>query len=150
MINITRTDSDNNDFITLIKSLDAYLATTDGDEHAFYSQYNKLDKIKHVIVVYDDETPIGCGAIKVFEPETMEVKRMYVAPEGRNKGTASQILGELEKWAAELGATRCILETGKRQTEAVAFYKKNNYQITANYGQYEGVANSICFEKVLG
>jgi putative acetyltransferase len=149
MINITKTDSDNNDFITLVKSLDAYLAITDGDEHAFYSQYNKLDKIKHVIVVYDDETPIGCGAIKVYEPDAMEVKRMYVAPEGRNKGIASQILGELEKWASELGATRCILETGKRQTEAVAFYKKNNYQVIANYGQYEGVANSVCFEKLL-
>jgi putative acetyltransferase len=149
MINITRTDSDNSDFITLVKSLDVSLATTDGDEHAFYSQYNKLDKIKHVIVVYEDETPIGCGAIKVYEPDTMEVKRMYVAPAGRNKGIASQILGELEKWAAELGATRCILETGKRQTEAVAFYNKNDYQVIANYGQYEGVANSVCFEKVL-
>jgi putative acetyltransferase len=149
MIDITRTDSDNSDFITLVKSLDAYLATTDGDEHAFYSQYNKLDKIKHVIVVYDDEIPVGCGAIKAFGSDTMEVKRMYVAPEGRNKGIASQILGELEKWTVELGATRCILETGKRQTEAVAFYNKNDYQVIANYGQYEGVANSVCFEKVL-
>ncbi|WAC14203.1 GNAT family N-acetyltransferase [Dyadobacter pollutisoli] len=149
MINIIRTDSDNNDFITLVKSLDAYLAITDGEDHAFYSQYNKLDKIRHVVILYEDGTPIGCGAIKAYGPDAMEVKRMYVAPEGRNRGIASQILTELEKWAAELGYTRCILETGKRQTEAVALYKKNNYQVTANYGQYEGVENSVCFEKVL-
>jgi GNAT superfamily N-acetyltransferase len=149
MINITRTDSDNNDFIMLIKSLDAYLAITDGDEHAFYSQYNKLDEIRHVVIIYEGGTSIGCGAIKAFAPGTMEVKRMFVAPEGRNKGIASKMLVELEQWAAELGARRCILETGKRQTEAIALYKKNNYQVIANYGQYEGVANSVCFEKLL-
>lgn len=149
MIKIIRTDSDNNDFVTLVKSLDAYLAITDGDDHAFYSQYNKLDKIRHVVIIYEDESPIGCGAIKAYGSDAMEVKRMYVAPEGRNKGIASKMLFELEQWAAELGCARCVLETGKRQTEAIALYKKNNYQVIANYGQYEGVENSVCFEKVL-
>ena len=40
-----------------------------------------------------------------------------------------------------------ILETGKRQIEAVNFYKKNGYDITANYGQYIGMDNSLCFKK---
>ena len=74
---------------------------------------------------------------------------MYVHPDFRGKKIATAILEDLEKWSKELGYQKCILETGKRQTEAVAFYSKLNYQITPNFGQYKDVENSVCFEKVL-
>jgi GNAT superfamily N-acetyltransferase len=74
---------------------------------------------------------------------------MYVSPQNRKKGIASMILSELEKWASELSASKCILETGKRQYEAVGLYKKSGYQLIPNYGQYAGVENSLCFEKDL-
>lgn len=149
MLYLKRTNSDDPDFVALVRLLDADLAIRDGEEHAFYAQYNKLDKIKHVVLAYEDEKALGCGAIKEFEPGTMEVKRMYVLPEGRNKGIASQVLAELEEWARELSYTRCILETGLKQPEAIRLYKKNSYQLIPNYGQYAGVENSVCFEKVL-
>lgn len=57
------------------------------------------------------------------------------------------ILAELEGWAAELSFRKCILETGKKQPEAIELYKSNEYQLIANYGQYIGVENSVCFEK---
>ena len=44
---------------------------------------------------------------------------------------------------------RCILETGKKQPEAVALYTKAGYTTIQNYGQYQTVDNSVCFEKVL-
>jgi putative acetyltransferase len=144
-----RTDSTNPDFTALVKHLDVYLAKMDGDEHAFYAQYNKVDLIKHVVILYENKIPIGCGAIKAYDTKSMEIKRMYTAPEGRKKGAATQILGELEKWAAELGYESCILETGKRQIEAISLYQKLGYQPIPNYGQYVGVENSICFEKKL-
>jgi len=77
----------------------------------------------------------------------MEVKRMFTSETSRGKGIASKILQELELWTAELNYKKCILETGLRQTDAVHFYKKNNYQQIDNYGQYIGIENSICFEK---
>ncbi|WP_204356533.1 GNAT family N-acetyltransferase [Arcticibacterium luteifluviistationis] len=150
MITITRTTSDNLDFINLVAALDKELAIIDGDDHAFYSQYNKLDKIQHAIVAYKDELPVGCGAIKQFDSNSMEVKRMFVNPNGRNMGVATTILKDLENWAKELGYKKCLLETGKRQEDAVALYTKNAYDLIPNYGQYEGVENSVCFEKVLG
>jgi GNAT superfamily N-acetyltransferase len=119
MINIIRTDSANPDFIQLIKYLDADLAKRDGDDHSFYAQYNKIDKIKHTVVLYEDGKAIACGAIKEFNPTTMEVKRMYTLPESRGKGIASTILKELETWAAEMKYEKCVLETGKKQPEAV-------------------------------
>lgn len=149
MINLRRTDSDDPDFKTLVKLLDADLAIRDGADHGFYSQFNKIDKIRHAVVCYENGQPIGCGAIKAFSDEAMEVKRMYVSPEGRNKGIATRVLTELEAWAFEMGYPKCVLETGKRQPEAIALYEKNGYRRTENYGQYVGVENSVCFEKVL-
>lgn len=149
MITLIRTNSDNPDFIALVRLLDADLAERDGQEHAFYDQFNKITNIKHAIVAYKDELPIGCGAIKEQEPNVMEVKRMYVVPAHRGDGVASKILLALEQWASELSYAKCVLETGKRQPEAIALYTKNNYQPIANYGQYIGIENSLCFEKVI-
>lgn len=147
MINIIRTSSDNHDFIELVKLLDAELEKVDGEDHSFYAQFNKIDKIKYVVLAYENNIPSGCGAIKEFSPNTVEIKRMYVSPERRKKGIATNILSELENWASELSYTRCILETGKRQPEAIGLYKLNGYKLIPNYGQYAGVENSLCFEK---
>jgi GNAT superfamily N-acetyltransferase len=149
MIKIKRTDSNDQDFIELVKYLDADLAQRDGSEHFYYAQFNKIDKIKYCIVAYENDNPISCGAIKEFAPNIMEVKRMYTIPGSRGKGIATKILTELEKWATELFYEKCILETGKRQSEAVALYKKNGYKLIPNYGQYAGIENSLCFEKEL-
>jgi putative acetyltransferase len=149
MINTIRTRSDNPDFIALVRLLDAYLSEKDGDDHSFYAQFNKIDLIKHVVVAYNNGTPVGCGAIKEYTPDTMEVKRMYTQPDFRGKGVATTILAELERWTTELSYQKCVLETGKKQTEAIGLYRKNKYEIIPNYGQYAGVEDSVCFEKNL-
>ena len=145
----TRTNSDNQDFQKLVEALDIDLKIRDGDDNFFYAQFNKITAIKHAIVAYDGDFPVGCGAIKHYADDTMEVKRMYVLPEKRGHGIAASILSELEFWAKEVDYTRCVLETGLKQPEAIALYKKSGYQIIPNYGQYEGIANSVCFEKIL-
>jgi GNAT superfamily N-acetyltransferase len=147
MIKIVRTNSDDRDFIKLVKELDDFLAELDGEEHAFYNQLNKIDKLKHVLVAYENNKPVGCGAIREYSPEKMEVKRMYTLPEHRGKGIATKILTELETWASELSYSKCVLETGKRQPEAIGLYKKNGYKIIPNYGKYAQMDNSVCFEK---
>lgn len=149
MIQIIRTDSDNRDFIELVKHLDAELAERDGNDHSFYAQFNKIDKIKFAVVAYENTKPLGCGAMKEFAPNAMEIKRMFVYPENRGKGIATKILSELENWATELSFEKCVLETGKRQPEAIRLYEKNGYNRIPNYGQYAGVENSLCFEKAL-
>ncbi len=149
MSTLRRTNSDDLDFQKLVIELDKVLAVLDGDDHSFYAQYNKLNAIKHVVVLYENDKPIGCGAIKEYDEHTMEVKRMFVDPTQRGKGLATVVLLELEKWAKELGYKKCILETGKKQTDAVRLYEKNNYLLMENYGQYAGVEYSLCFEKKL-
>ncbi|MCP4975479.1 MAG: GNAT family N-acetyltransferase [Maribacter sp.] len=147
MIEIVRTSSENQDFIALVAKLDADLAVRDGDDHAFYHQFNNIDVIKHGIVLYENQEPVGCGAIKEFDSKSMEIKRMYTTPKNRGKGFATRILSELEKWTEELFFERCVLETGKRQPEAIKLYTKNGYNKIANFGPYNGIENSVCFEK---
>lgn len=149
MIKTLRTNSSNKDFVHLVQSLNDYLKVIDGNEHDFYSQYNGLDDLKHVIVVYLNNVPAGCGAFKAYDENSVEIKRMYTNPEFRGQGIATKVLLELEKWAKEEGFKTCILETGKRQAEAVSFYKMMKYTITSNYGQYININNSLCFKKIL-
>ncbi|WP_026711309.1 GNAT family N-acetyltransferase [Flavobacterium filum] len=149
MYSIIKTNSDNKAFQQLVIELDKELAIRDGDEHAFYDQFNKITTIKHVIVVFEKEIAVGCGALKEYDTNTMEIKRMYVPLDKRGKGIASMILKVLESWAKEMGYSKCILETGVNQPEAIGLYKKNLFTVIPNYGQYTGIENSVCFEKVL-
>jgi GNAT superfamily N-acetyltransferase len=148
-IKLIRTDSDDRAFRSLVKLLDEDLSERDGDEHSFFAQYNKLDKIFHVVVAYQDQIPAGCGAFKEYKAGIAEIKRMYVHPSFRRKGVAGKILTELECWAGELNFTHCILETGIRQPEAINLYHNLHYNYIPNYGQYAGVESSVCMEKSL-
>jgi putative acetyltransferase len=142
-----KTTSNNPDFHLLVAQLNAHFAPLNGEKDDFYAQYNKVDALKHVIVVYHNDMPVGCGAIKAFSDKTMEIKRMYVKPEQRGQGIASAILTELENWAKTLGYSETILETLKNQEDVVRMYAKNGYQVMPNYGQYAGVESSICMNK---
>lgn len=147
MTTLKRTTATNPDFVALVSQLDAELAIRDGDDHDFYHQFNGLEHIKYVVLVYENDIAIGCGAIKKFTDTSIEVKRMFVDLEHRGKGVAVSILNELEAWAKELGYKFCILETGINQPEAIRLYTKTGYKSIENYGQYAGVSTSYCFQK---
>lgn len=146
---IKRTDSSNKDFQNLVQLLDADLAIRNGEDHAFYDQFNKIDAIKNCIVIYVDEIPAACGAFKKFDEETVEIKRMYTNLDFRKKGLATTIVKELEIWAKELNYTKAVLESSLEQNEALSVYEKSGYTRIPNYGQYIGIDKSVCYEKVL-
>ena len=147
MTTILRASSDNPDFQVLVALLDEDLRARDGDDHSFYSQFNKVENIRNVIVCYIDNEPIGCGALKEYDEKKVEIKRMFVRPGHRGNGIGLAILKELESWASELNYPECILETGKRQPEAIRLYQKAGYKMIKNYGPYENDANSVCMTK---
>ena len=150
MTRIERVNSDDKNFRELVHLLDKDLANRDGKDAPFFAQYNKIDSIKYVVVAYFNNEPAGCGAIKNYDPDTMEVKRMYVKPEYRGNGIARVVLADLEKWTAELGFTFCILETGKKMQEAIGLYESSGYHYIPNYGQYAEVHTSVCLKKRVG
>ena len=87
--------------------------------------------------------------VDIIDDKTVEIKRMFVKEEYRGTKTASSILKSLENWASEKGFTKCVLETGNRQVEAIKFYKKAGYKSIPNYGQYTHMEDSNCFEKLV-
>ena len=148
-IRLIRTDSSHADFLPLVELLNADLAIRDGDDHDFYQQFNGVESLKNVVVAYENDIPVGCGAFKEFKNDTIEIKRMYTKLEARGKGLATIVLLELEAWAKELNYNSSILETGIKQPEAIALYKKNLYSPVPNYEQYAGVDTSVCFKKLI-
>jgi GNAT superfamily N-acetyltransferase len=149
MTSLKRTNSDDIDFKNLVVLLDQDLKIRDGEDHSFYNQFNKTDTIKHVIVFYENDIAVGCGAFREKETGIVEIKRMFVHPDYRKKGIASALLVALELWAAEVSYTHTILETGKNHPEAINLYQKLGYTIIPNYPPYEKMDNSVCMKKTL-
>ena len=147
---IKRTSEEDADFLSLVKLLDVELAERDGDEHAFYAQFNEPVGLSGVVVGYRDGEPVGCGAFKKYDENSVEIKRMYVRPDRRGMRIAAEVLTDLESWANELGFKEYILETGFKQPEAITLYKRSGYDVIPNYGQYENVENSVCMKKSIG
>ncbi len=103
--------------------------------------------------------PVGCGALRYLReadlvrelgPRVGELKRMYVAPEVRGQGVGRSLLARLEEEARALGLTRLVLETGTRQSAALALYTRAGFAAIPPYGEYvASAATSRCFAKAL-
>lgn len=146
MISIKRTNSKNQDFKKLVRLLDSDLAGRDGEDHPL-AQFNTIDDIKRVVLAYEHNEPMGCGAMSQYAPTTTEIKRMYVRPEVRGKRVAARILSELEHWAQEMGHSKCILFMGVNQPEARRLYERNGYIPIKNYGTLADIPDSLCYAK---
>jgi DNA-binding MarR family transcriptional regulator/GNAT superfamily N-acetyltransferase len=80
-----------------------------------------------------DGKPVGCGALRMIDAATAEIKRMWVAPSARGFGVASRILRKLEAIAADLGATTVCLDTNRSLKEAQSLYRREGYSEIARF-----------------
>jgi GNAT superfamily N-acetyltransferase len=102
------------------------------------------------LVIYREETPVGCGALRLLDAETAELKRMYVSPTLRGKGLGRRLVAALEAEARALGVRRLVLETGVRQATALALYRATGFHPIPLYGEYRlSPETSVCFGKDL-
>lgn len=101
------------------------------------------------LVARDGGRAVGCGAIRLLDVTTAEVKRMYVEPSQRGKGVGMAVLARLEAAAAELGARRLVLETGTHSPEALALYARAGFTQIDCWGEYATSPTSVCLEKKL-
>ena len=111
------------------------------------------------LVARVNERPVGCGALRRLREESLiselgphvgELKRMYVARELRGQGIGRALLARLEIEARSLGLAQLVLETGIRQTEALALYERAGFTGIPPYGEYAASADtSVCLSKRL-
>lgn len=148
---IVHTDGQDIDFIELCRLLDDYLNNIVGGEkqRSQYVQYNTLDDIHDVILIYDNNIPVACASFKAYDQYIAEVKRVFVRKEYRGQGLSKQIMSTLEERAKAKGFSKLILETGVPLIEAMSLYYKIGYKRIENYGQYKDMKDSICMEKMI-
>ena len=101
------------------------------------------------VVGYLDIEPVAMGGVRSLGDGTVEVKRMFVVPECRGRGLSRVVLARLEELAAELGATRVVLETGLKQPEAMALYASFGYDRIDGFGHYRDEPLSASYGKLL-
>lgn len=150
MIRLKRTSYDDPDFGSLIKLLNKDLLMRYPETQQHYAPLNVIKQNANVVIAYVDGEAAGCGCYRDAAGEsTVEIKRMYVREENRGQGIAHAVLRELEAWALEEGKTEAILETGPRNHEALALYRKLGYAQIENYEPYVNMKESICMGKSL-
>ena len=144
-----RTDGKNKDFIENCRLLDMDLDRRVGKEikRDKYTQFNQLDEINEAIVVYEGNKAIGGGAIRRYNDETVELKRVFIHTEYQGQGIGSKLVSLLIEWSIELGYKRMILETGELLAESCAVYRKLGFKVIPNYGPYVNMPESLCMDK---
>lgn len=74
-----------------------------------------------------DGEPVGCVGARALATGDVEVKRLFVVPAGRGRGTAQRLLGAVERWASGRRARRVVLDTAADLVAAVGLYQRAGF-----------------------
>lgn len=134
------------DFLLLSNELDEYLNGAIGGEEKRekYKGFNHLDTMDYVIIAYEESKPVGCGALRKYSEESMEIKRVFVREAYRKNGVAAEIMERLISKAREQGYQNMILETGEFLPASVRLYTRFGFKKIQNYGAYINMEESLC------
>jgi len=136
-------------FRSLITELDRELRSETSAHDEIFITHNIVPDHVHVVLALLGEQAVGCACLRALNKEAVELKRMFVLPEHRGKGLSRRILEDLELWAKEMKYRAIRLETGHFLKAAHSLYRSSGFRTIENYGPYKGIAESLCFEKVL-
>jgi GNAT superfamily N-acetyltransferase len=147
-VTITLEHADTADAVTLITELENILAPNYPVESRHGLNVERLiAEAVAFFVIRSDETPAGCGGIKLFGAEYGELKRMYVRPQFRGAGLAKLLIDHLGAYACRQGVALLRLETGIHQKEAIGLYERMGFQRISPFGPYKPDPLSLCYEK---
>lgn len=146
---LKQTDYGNPDFLLLCGELDIFLNLAIGGEEKRekYKQFNHPDTMDFVVLAYDGDNPVGCGALRRYNEEEIEVKRLFVRESHRGAHIGALILEKLIAEAKQMSYKRMILETGVFLSLSVRLYERYGFEKTANYGVYQNMPESLCMSR---
>jgi putative acetyltransferase len=150
LIAIARESPRQDDVIALIRQSDALMQSLYPAESNHLVDVESLAALNvHFLVAREQGRALGCGAFVLGEAGQAEMKRVFVDPTARGKGVARVLMEGLEREAAQLGVTLMQLETGIKQPEAIALYRKFGYAERGPFGNYQPDPLSLFMEKRL-
>ena len=133
-----------------LKTEDFYSSIVGGRKNReAFIPYNISESISDVLIAEIDGKAIGCGGLKMYSMNAIEIKRLWVNMEYRGKHIASEIMERLEERAEREGYTRLILQTRPQMEGAIRLYTKRGYKKIDNYPPYDKLEGAICFEKCI-
>ncbi|WP_079404844.1 GNAT family N-acetyltransferase [Streptomyces sp. 3211] len=91
--------------------------------------------------------PLACGGVRLLDPDTAELTRVYVDRRASGTGGGAALLEVLEAQARALGAGRVRLDTRSDLVEARALYARHGYAEIPAYN--DGPYAQHWFEKLL-
>lgn len=145
---------------TLVAAAQADLATRYGESDQSPVEAIEFDPPEGgFFLAYLGGQPVACAGWRTlshfygdeseFGDDVAEIKRMYASPTVRGTGVATSLLTAVEDAARTHGMRRIVLETGRRQPEAMRFYEKHGYLAIPSYGYYKDEPDSVCYSREL-
>ena len=149
MSNMDTVFSDEKDerFLKLVDELDAGYYERIGDELSKYDNYNEFKNPHVVLLALDNDTAVACASYRIFDNDSVEFKRIYVKKEYRKRGIAYYLIVQLEKSVIERNFRYSYIVTGKNNHAAIGLYKKLNYELIDNFGQFGDDDRVVCMRK---
>lgn len=149
---LKQVDHEDIDFLSLCKELDLFLDQAIGgaDKREKYKGFNQTDSMDYVVVAYVDHKPVGCGALRQYSEEEIEVKRVFVQEAFRGAHIGALILEDLVSCAKQMAYKRMILETGAFLSLSVRLYERYGFERIENYGAYKDMPESLCMGRGIG
>jgi len=144
-----RTNHTDPHFAALNAMMDDWYYAKYGEIALEFHKHNRLDNLTAVVIMYDMDKPVACGAYRHHDDESVEIKRMFVLQVYRRRGVAKQLLRHLEDIARENGYVRSVLQTGAVMDAAIALYSAMGYEQTPKYGAFKEEENVVCMAKTL-
>lgn len=150
MLSIARESPRQEDVIALIRQSDALMQSLYPAESNHLVDIDSLAQpYVHLFVAREEGRALGCGAFVLGADGQAEMKRVFVDPAARGKGIARAVMEALEREAEKLGVTLMQLETGIKQPEAIALYRRFGYVECGPFGAYRPDPVSLFMEKRL-
>jgi putative acetyltransferase len=146
---VVRAESpDQDDVRNLLQQLDAHMSAL------YPAESNHLLGIDALLqpeirffVARQSGTARGCGALKLEEGGTAEVKRMYVDAASRGLGIGKSLMRAIEETAQRESVQTLRLETGIHQPEAIGLYIASGFREVPAFPPYRPDPLSRFFAK---
>ena len=131
--------------IAAVRELFAEYARLVDEPCCFVDFQRELDTLPGDYRLFFFSDSAGCVAVRLLDPDTAEMKRLYVRAAHRGKGLGRALAEAAIDAARAAGCRRMVLDTLPKMAEAQALYRTLNFRRIGPYLK-NPTPGAICYE----